>query len=149
MIGLRGVVAAVALAAQAGRALSDMRRYEELGSIASRLSRETASRVDVALGILPGGTTNVMARSLGMPTDPVEATSYLAHRLRSGTRRRINVGRADKRYFLFSVGMGLDGEVVKRFSPLVQPGMKPPNAISRVAGTREFSSPARNSSSYP
>jgi diacylglycerol kinase family enzyme len=69
---------------------------------------------DVALGILPGGTTNVMARSLGMPTDPVEATSYLAHRLRSGTRRRINVGRADKRYFLFSVGMGLDATVVKR-----------------------------------
>ena len=69
---------------------------------------------DVALGILPGGSTNVMARSLGMPTDPVEATSYLAHRLRSGTRRRINVGRVDKRYFLFSAGMGLDGEVVKR-----------------------------------
>ena len=69
---------------------------------------------NVALGILPGGSTNVMARSLGMPTNPVEATSYLAQRLRSGTRRRINVGRADERYFLFSVGMGLDGEVVKR-----------------------------------
>lgn len=69
---------------------------------------------DVALGILPGGSTNVMARSLGMPTDPVEATSFLAHRLRNGTRRRINVGRADKRYFLFSVGMGLDAETVKR-----------------------------------
>ncbi len=69
---------------------------------------------DVALGILPGGSTNVMARSLGIPRDPVEATAYLAQRLRSGTRRRINVGRADERYFLFSVGMGLDGEVVKR-----------------------------------
>ncbi len=69
---------------------------------------------DVALGILPGGSTNVMARSLGIPIDPVEATSYLAHHLRSGTRRRINVGRADQRYFLFSAGMGLDGEVVKR-----------------------------------
>ncbi len=68
----------------------------------------------VALGILPGGSTNVMARSLGMPTDPVEATAYLAHRLRSNARRRVNVGRANDRYFLFSVGMGLDGEVVKR-----------------------------------
>ncbi|HEY7875101.1 MAG TPA: acylglycerol kinase family protein, partial [Actinomycetota bacterium] len=27
---------------------------------------------DVALGILPGGSTNVMARSLGVPRDPVE-----------------------------------------------------------------------------
>jgi len=69
---------------------------------------------DVALGILPGGSTNVMARSLGIPRDPVEATSFLAHRLRNRTRRRINVGRADDRYFLFSAGMGLDGEVVKR-----------------------------------
>ena len=69
---------------------------------------------NVALGVLPGGSTNVMARSLGIPTDPVEATSYLAHRIRSRTRRRINVGRADERYFLFSAGMGLDGEVVKR-----------------------------------
>ena len=69
---------------------------------------------DVALGILPGGTTNVMARSLGMPTDPVEATSYLSHRLRSAMRRRINVGRVNDRFFLFSTGMGLDAETVRR-----------------------------------
>ena len=30
-----------------------------------------------------------------------------------------------------------------RFRPLVQPGMKPPSAMSSVAGTREFSVPAR------
>jgi diacylglycerol kinase family enzyme len=69
---------------------------------------------DVALGILPGGSTNVMARSLGVPRDPVEATAYGAARLRSGTTRRIHVGRLNHRYFLFSAGMGLDAEVVKR-----------------------------------
>lgn len=69
---------------------------------------------DTALGILPGGTTNVMARALGIPKDPVEATSFLGSRLRSGSRRRINVGRIDERYFLFSCGIGLDAEVVKR-----------------------------------
>lgn len=69
---------------------------------------------DVALGILPGGTTNVMARSLGIPTDPIEAVAFLAGRLRSGTKRRIDVGRIEDRYFLFSAGMGLDAEVVKR-----------------------------------
>ena len=69
---------------------------------------------DTALGVLPGGTTNVMARALGIPRDPVEATSFVASHLRSGTKRRINVGRIDKRYFLFSCGIGLDAEVVKR-----------------------------------
>jgi diacylglycerol kinase family enzyme len=69
---------------------------------------------DVALGILPGGSTNVMARSLGVPTNPVEATAFLSSHLRTATRRRIGVGRAGDRYFLFCAGMGLDAEVVKR-----------------------------------
>jgi diacylglycerol kinase family enzyme len=75
----------------------------------------------VALGILPGGSTNVMARSLGMPTDPVEATAFVAEHLRNDTRRRIGVGslavpggQDEPRYFLFSAGIGLDAEVVKR-----------------------------------
>jgi len=69
---------------------------------------------DVAFGLLPGGTTNVMARSLGIPRDPVDATAFAASHLRSGTKRRINVGRLGARYFLFSAGMGLDAAVVRR-----------------------------------
>ncbi len=69
---------------------------------------------EVALGVLPGGSTNVLARSLGVPMDPVEATAYVASRIRSGSIRRINVGRVNSRYFLFSTGMGLDAEVVRR-----------------------------------
>lgn len=69
---------------------------------------------DVALGVIPGGSTNVMARSLGVPRDPVEATAFVASHLRSDTKRRVNVGRANDRYFIFSAGMGLDAEVVKR-----------------------------------
>ena len=69
---------------------------------------------DVALGILPGGSTNVLARSLGIPVDPVDATGFVGERLRGGARRRINVGRNDDRFFLLCTGMGLDAEVVKR-----------------------------------
>ena len=69
---------------------------------------------DVALGVLPGGSTNVLVRSLGIPIDPIDATAFVASRLRSGTKRRINVGRVGTRHFVFSVGMGLDAEVVKR-----------------------------------
>jgi diacylglycerol kinase family enzyme len=69
---------------------------------------------DVTLGVLPGGSTNVLVRSLGIPNDPIDATAFLASRLRSGTKRRINVGQIESRYFLFSAGIGLDAEVVKR-----------------------------------
>ena len=69
---------------------------------------------DVALGILPGGSTNVMARSLGIPVDAVEATSFVASRLHGRSPRKIKAGKVDERYFLFSVGMGLDAEVVRR-----------------------------------
>ena len=69
---------------------------------------------DIALGVLPGGSTNVLARSFGVPTDPVEATAFVAQKLRDGARRRINTGRLNDRAFLFSTGMGLDAEVVKR-----------------------------------
>jgi diacylglycerol kinase family enzyme len=69
---------------------------------------------EVALGILPGGSTNVMARSLGIPRRPVEAAAFVASRLRTGSARRINLGRINERLFLFSAGMGLDAEVVRR-----------------------------------
>ncbi|HYP24633.1 MAG TPA: diacylglycerol kinase family protein [Actinomycetota bacterium] len=75
---------------------------------------QTLVGTGVALGVLPGGSTNVMARSLGIPRDPVDATAYVAERLRSGSRRSINVGDFGGRYFLFSAGIGLDAEVVKR-----------------------------------
>lgn len=69
---------------------------------------------DVALGILPGGTTNVMARATGIPSDPIEATAMLGARLRSNSTRRINLGRVNHRYFVFSTGLGFDAGVVKR-----------------------------------
>src|SRR5438034_10113310 len=32
---------------------------------------------ETALGVLPGGATNVLVRALGLPTDPVECTGLL------------------------------------------------------------------------
>jgi diacylglycerol kinase family enzyme len=69
---------------------------------------------DLSFGFIPGGSTNVIARSLGLPRDPVDATAFLGHRLQDEITRRVNVGRIDRRYFLFSAGMGLDAEVVRR-----------------------------------
>jgi diacylglycerol kinase family enzyme len=67
----------------------------------------------VPLGIIPGGGTNVLARSLGIPIDPVEATGLLLAR-RDRAPRRVPLGRAGDRYFTFSCGIGLDGAIVRR-----------------------------------
>ena len=65
-----------------------------------------------ALGVVPGGSTNVFARALGLPNDPVEATSVLIDAMATGRSRRIGLGRADERWFLFTAGLGYDAAVV-------------------------------------
>jgi diacylglycerol kinase family enzyme len=64
------------------------------------------------LGIVPGGSTNVTARSLGLPEDAVEATGALLDALRVGRIRSLGMGEADGRWFAFSAGVGFDAAVV-------------------------------------
>lgn len=66
-----------------------------------------------ALAVVPGGSANVFARALGVPPDPVEATSEILDALRAGRLRRLGLGRADERWFTFTAGAGLDAEVVE------------------------------------
>jgi diacylglycerol kinase family enzyme len=68
---------------------------------------------EVPLGIIPGGGTNVLARALGIPQEPLRAAGHLLARLDSPARR-IPLGRGGDRYFTFACGMGLDGEIVRR-----------------------------------
>ncbi|HVE46774.1 MAG TPA: diacylglycerol kinase family protein [Acidimicrobiales bacterium] len=67
-----------------------------------------------ALGVLPGGSTNVFARTIGMGRRPEPATDLLRAALAAGTRKRIGVGMANGRHFLFHVGMGFDAAVVEQ-----------------------------------
>jgi diacylglycerol kinase family enzyme len=67
-----------------------------------------------ALAVVPGGSTNVFARALGLPRDWVEGTGVILAGLRDGRHRVIGLGRADDRYFTFCAGMGLDAAVVRR-----------------------------------
>ena len=67
-----------------------------------------------ALAVVPGGSTNVFARALGLPRSPVEATGELLEALRDDRRRTIGLGRANDRWFTFAAGLGLDAEVVRR-----------------------------------
>lgn len=68
---------------------------------------------DVHLGVIPGGGANVFARALGLPNDPIRATSTLLEHLRAEKTRRINLGRAGERYFGFNAGFGFDAAVVR------------------------------------
>ncbi len=68
---------------------------------------------DVLLGIVPGGGTNVFARALGLPNDPVQATSVMLEALRAGRSRSITIGRAGDRYFGFNAGFGFDAAVIR------------------------------------
>ncbi len=68
---------------------------------------------ETALGVLPGGSTNVFARTLGMPNDPVSAVSALVDGLDAHDLRPIGLGRVNGRYFCFHTGIGFDAAVVK------------------------------------
>jgi len=67
---------------------------------------------DTALAPLPGGSTNVFARQLGLPDDPIEATGGLLDSLEQGRLVPIGLGAVNGRYFLFHVGVGFDAAVV-------------------------------------
>lgn len=65
---------------------------------------------DTALGILPVGTGNDVAESLGLPRDLAAALACLA----AGDVRRIDVGRAGGRIFACVLGVGMDTAALER-----------------------------------
>ncbi len=67
---------------------------------------------NTALAPIPGGSTNVFARTIGLPEDPVHATAATLEAIDSGSIRSVGVGSANERYFLFHVGIGFDAAVV-------------------------------------
>jgi len=69
---------------------------------------------DVPVSVLPGGSTNVVCRTLGIPNDVVDATEHLLALVDEWRPRRIDLGRVDDRHFVFSCGAGIDATVVKR-----------------------------------
>lgn len=74
----------------------------------------------VALGVLPGGTGNVWAKELGLPTRSPRHLLPLVDAVRvlvPGSSRRIDLGRANGRYFLQWAGLGLDAEVTYAMEP--------------------------------
>jgi diacylglycerol kinase family enzyme len=66
-----------------------------------------------ALAALPGGSTNVFARTLGMSDDPIEATRAVLRAIDDGRFHRIGLGSVNGRHFLFHTGVGWDAVIVR------------------------------------
>jgi diacylglycerol kinase family enzyme len=69
---------------------------------------------DLPVSVLPGGSTNVVARTLGIPNDVVDATEHLLALADDWQPRKIDLGKVNDRHFVFACGVGIDATVVRR-----------------------------------
>ncbi|WP_172383768.1 diacylglycerol kinase family protein [Streptomyces sp. MNP-20] len=92
------------------------------------------------LAVVPGGSTNVFARALGLPNDAVEATGAILDALREGSERTVSLGRVSgtpgtedeavpARWFTFAAGLGFDAGVVGRVEQHRERGKKSTHAL--------------------
>ena len=110
----------------AGTRLHEFREGEDLGLLARGAVEEGAAWVAVAggdgsveavagglagtnvpLGVIPCGTYNNFAKSVGLPEDPLEAARVVTE----GAERRVDVGYVNGRAFFECVGAGLDAAI--------------------------------------
>jgi diacylglycerol kinase family enzyme len=69
---------------------------------------------NTALAMLPGGSTNVFVRTLGISNDPMVALTQLEGAIERNEIERVSLGKANGRYFCFHAGIGYDAAVVEQ-----------------------------------
>lgn len=77
------------------------------GSVAE--AAEVIAGTDVILGVVPGGTGNLLAVNLGLPNDPAAAIRGAINE----DYQALDVGRANGRVFLIVAGIGADARMVQ------------------------------------
>ncbi|MFE0459100.1 diacylglycerol/lipid kinase family protein [Kitasatospora sp. NPDC058965] len=95
------------------------------------------------LAVVPGGSTNVFARALGLPNHPVEATGVLLDALDQRRERQISLGKAmteglPDRWFTFTAGLGFDAGVVGRVEEQRRSGRRSTHALYVREALRHF-----------
>ncbi len=101
------------------------------------------------LAVVPGGSTNVFARALGLPNDAVEATGAILDALREKRERTVGLGLAagtpgtpdeavPSRWFTFNAGLGFDAGVVGRVEQQRERGKRSTHALYLRQMVRQF-----------
>ncbi|MER6087084.1 diacylglycerol/lipid kinase family protein [Streptomyces bluensis] len=101
------------------------------------------------LAVVPGGSTNVFARALGLPNDVVEATGALLDALRRDSERTVGLGLAagtpgsedegvPARWFTFNAGLGFDAGVVGRVEQHRERGKRSTHSLYLRQAIRQF-----------
>jgi diacylglycerol kinase (ATP) len=86
------------------------------------LAAQAVAGTATALAVVPSGSGNDLAGALGLPTDAVAAAEHVAGVLRSGQRRRIDVGRlAGGACFFTVLCTGFDASVSARANAMRWP----------------------------
>ena len=115
-----------------------------VNEVVNGLLDDTVDAAIPDLAIVPGGSTNVFARNLGLPEDPVEATGFLLDAVRRGNRSPIGLGRLDERWFTFCAGIGYDADVIRAVEELRARGKRSTLPLyARTAIRRFFAQQAR------
>lgn len=100
------------------RALAEAGKVETVFSLGGDgTAREVAAGLlgsSVALGVLPGGTANLLALALGLPLDPVDAAAVLCRLRPRPFDVGLAAGLAGSHPFLMMVSAGLDAHVLSR-----------------------------------
>lgn len=101
------------------------------------------------LAVVPGGSTNVFARALGLPNDAVEATGAILDALSNGSERTVSLGLTSgtkgtedegvpSRWFTFCAGFGFDAGVIGRVEQKRERGKKSTHALYVRQVVRQF-----------
>lgn len=71
---------------------------------------------DVCLGIIPNGTGNLLATTLGIPLDVNKALEIIFE----GTKKKIDLGKINNQYFSIIAGCGFDADIMKNTNKSVK-----------------------------
>jgi len=91
-----------------------------------------------AIAVLPGGSTNVFARTLGLPDDLRRAARATSDALASGWVHRIGLGSVNGRYFTFHTGVGFDAAIVEQVESHARLKRRLGHLLFVYAGVRQF-----------